>query len=434
MKFKIHRGTKEIGGSCVEIWTDNTRIVMDFGMPLVDENNLPFNSNQTKDLNTTELINQGILPNIPDLFNSENNISLIISHAHQDHYGLIDFINNEIPVHLGKASHKLIDLTNVFTNKKCVIYNPHYFESGKTFKIGDFSITPFLMDHSAFDSYAFQINANGKSLFYSGDFRIHGRKAKAFDWFSKNVKSNIDYLLLEGTTISRTSENFPTETKIESKLVETFKNVKGINLIYASGQNIDRLVSIYRACKRTNKILAIDFYIANVLTELAKLGTSLPFPSDKFPDIKVFFPYRLSKMISNQGNEKLLYRFKNYKITKEEIDSEFEKIVMLVRPSMQSDLEYLKNLGNGMFIYSMWNGYRKEKSTADFITTLTNKGMLEKEIHTSGHADTEGLKRMVDVLKPKNLIPIHTFESDKYAKIFQDTKVIVLKDKEIIEI
>ena len=35
MNFKIHRGTQEIGGSCVEIWTESTRIVVDFGMPLV---------------------------------------------------------------------------------------------------------------------------------------------------------------------------------------------------------------------------------------------------------------------------------------------------------------------------------------------------------------------------------------------------------------
>ena len=36
MKITIHRGTQEIGGSCVEIWTETTRIVVDFGMPLVN--------------------------------------------------------------------------------------------------------------------------------------------------------------------------------------------------------------------------------------------------------------------------------------------------------------------------------------------------------------------------------------------------------------
>jgi ribonuclease J len=28
MKFKIHRGTKEIGGSCVEVRTESTRILL----------------------------------------------------------------------------------------------------------------------------------------------------------------------------------------------------------------------------------------------------------------------------------------------------------------------------------------------------------------------------------------------------------------------
>jgi len=37
MKLIIHRGTHEIGGSCVEIETDKTRILIDFGMPLVGE-------------------------------------------------------------------------------------------------------------------------------------------------------------------------------------------------------------------------------------------------------------------------------------------------------------------------------------------------------------------------------------------------------------
>jgi hypothetical protein len=37
MFFKIHRGTQEIGGICVEIWTDKTRILLDFGIPLVEK-------------------------------------------------------------------------------------------------------------------------------------------------------------------------------------------------------------------------------------------------------------------------------------------------------------------------------------------------------------------------------------------------------------
>ena len=56
MKFKIHRGTKEIGGSCVEVWTESTRILIDFGMPLVDEYGYDFNFYPYKDMTQQELL------------------------------------------------------------------------------------------------------------------------------------------------------------------------------------------------------------------------------------------------------------------------------------------------------------------------------------------------------------------------------------------
>ncbi|EIC23919.1 MBL fold metallo-hydrolase [Thiorhodovibrio frisius] len=433
MNFKIHRGTKEIGGSCVEVWTESTRIIIDFGMPLVNPDRTQFDSRAIKDSSVDELIVKRILPDVDGLYDESGTTALILSHAHQDHFGLINYVNANCQTYLGRATQKLIEITNIFTNQDWTIPNPQHFESGKSFFIGDIEITPYLMDHSAFDAYAFLIKAGGKSLFYSGDFRIHGRKTKAFDWFSYNAEKNIDYLLLEGTTIGRANKNFPTESEIEEEFVDTFKTSKGINLIYTSGQNIDRIVSIYRACKRAGKTFAVDFYIANILKELSEFAT-IPYPSYSFPEIKVFFPYRLSRMISKKGNEKLLYRFKDYKITKEQIGEEFDKTVMIVRPSMLKDLEFIKGLENGIFIYSMWEGYKKEKPTKEFIGFLIKRGMTEKSIHTSGHADREALKRMVEVLSPKNLVPIHTFEGDEYKKIFTGTKVVRISDNETVTI
>ena len=430
LNLKIHRGTNEIGGSCVEIWTDRARVVVDFGMPLVNSDKSPFDIKQLSALSQQELIDKKILPNIQSLYQPNTKTALILSHAHQDHYGLINYLHNTCPVFLGEATHKLIEITNIFTNKNWGIAYPNYFKSGESFYIGDIEIKPYLMDHSAYDAYAFMIKANGKSLFYSGDFRTHGRKAKAFDWFSFNVEKNIDCLLLEGTAITRSDKKFLKETEIEKKFIQTFQQSQGINLIYTSGQNIDRLVSIYKACKRTNKIMAVDFYIATILKEMALFKAKIPYPSSNYPEIKVFFPYSLSRKIANQGNEKLLYQFKNYKITKDEIDNRFKEIVMIVRPSMLKDLKKIENLNNGTFTYSMWMGYKEDKKTKDFINFLKSKGMTENELHTSGHADRVGLKRMADVLKPKEIIPIHTFDRDVYEKIFADTKIEILNDTE----
>jgi ribonuclease J len=435
MKFKIHRGTKEIGGSCVEVWTGKTRIVVDFGLPLVNPDRTSFDSRTLQDKSVNELVRQGILPDINGLYDEsgETETSILLSHAHQDHFGLLRYVQTNCPVYLGKATQKLIEITNIITSQDWEISNTLHFESGTPFIVGDIEITPYLMDHSAFDAYAFLIRAEGKALFYSGDFRIHGRKAKAFDWFRLNVTGKVDFLLLEGTTIGRENGLFPTESEIEEELVNTFKSGSGINLVYASGQNIDRLVSIYRACKRSGKMLAIDFYIANVLKDLSEFAR-LPYPSHSFPDIRVFFPYRLSRMITGQGREKLLYRFRKFKITRDEIDKKSGQIVMLVRPSMRGDLERQNNLEGGTFIYSMWHGYKKEKKTKAFVEYLLGRGMSEIEIHTSGHASRAALRSMVDALNPDCIVPIHTFEADEYEDVFKGRNVLKINDRETVTV
>jgi ribonuclease J len=434
MKFKIHRGTKEIGGSCVEVWTENTRILLDFGMPLVEKDGKEFDFGKYKTLKSSGLVSKGVLPNIEGLYDSSKNLidGVIISHPHQDHYGLTNFINDDVQYYLGEATHKLIELNNLFTPQEIHLENPNYFEKETTFKIGDISITPYWADHSAFDAYSFLVEANGKSLFYSGDFRSHGRKAKAFYWFTHNAPQNVDYLLLEGTTISRDKKPFKTEPEIENELVEVFKQQGKINLIYTSGQNIDRLTSIYRACKRTGKIFIVDVYVAKVLKELS-IYAGIPYPSENFENLKVMFPFFTSRRLKNEGNEKILYEFKKFKITKEEISNQSEKIVMTVRPSMQKDLENIDRIKGGNFIYSMWEGYLQKSGTMKFVDYLTSRKFTLHKIHTSGHADTKTLKKMVEAIKPKNIVPIHTFEGDKYKDIF-NKPIVELKDKETIEI
>ena len=40
-------------------------------------------------------------------------------------------------------------------------------------RLGPFTVTPYLVDHSAFDSYAVLVEVAGRRLFYSGDVRAH---------------------------------------------------------------------------------------------------------------------------------------------------------------------------------------------------------------------------------------------------------------------
>lgn len=90
MQVIVHRGTHEIGGSCVEVCHGDTRIIIDIGMPL---NTPKFNHTNNDDstcVTGQRLHEQGILPNIKGLFPWDNRLptvdALLLSHAHQDHY------------------------------------------------------------------------------------------------------------------------------------------------------------------------------------------------------------------------------------------------------------------------------------------------------------------------------------------------------------
>lgn len=431
MIINIHRGTKEIGGSCVEIWTDKTRIVVDIGMPLVEKDRSEFNFNKYKDLSVESLIKQGILPNINGLYYTSGSSvdGVIISHPHQDHYGLMSFLHPETKYYLGEATHKILELSNMFTKQNNQIKNFLYFEKNKPFQIGDITITPYWADHSAFDSYSFLIEAYGKKIFYTGDFRAHGRKNKAFYWLKHNAPKSVDYMLMEGTQLGREKPNNKTEDEIENELVKLFKKGNKINLIYTSGQNIDRLVSIYRACLQTDRIFVVDVYIATVLKELSMFA-ALPYPSTKYKNIRVLFPYYISKRLANTGKKEMLYRFKNFKITKAEIANLAEKVVMTIRPSMKKDLEHIAGIEGGNVVYSMWEGYLKKRETSEFIDYLKQRHFSIHNIHTSGHADLNTLKEMVSIIKPQYIIPIHTFVGKDYEKYF-DSKIKILDDREV---
>ena len=430
MYFKIHRGTQEIGGSCVEVWTKATRIVLDIGMPLVEKDGTEFDFNKYKNDKVADLIQNKVLPNIKGFYADAKDIvdGVLISHSHIDHYGFSNFLHPNIQYHLGQATHKIIQLTSIFTPQQNIIKHFKYFEKSKSFKIGDIKITPFWMDHSAFDAYGFLIESNGKSIFYSGDFRGHGRKDKAFKWFLHNAPTKVDYLLMEGTQIERRIHKDKTESDIENELIAIFSKSENINLVYASGQNIDRLVSIYRACKRSGKMFVVDVYTATVLKTLSEFA-ALPYPSKAFSDIKVIFPYFLCKRLSNDNNQKILYQFRNQKIAKEEICRDKHNIVMMVRPSMKFDLEHISHIDGGNFIYSLWEGYLKKDYTKNFVDYLKGRHFEVLNIHTSGHADIDTLKKMTDAIKPKCVIPIHTFKGNEYKNHF-DYPVKELEDHE----
>src|ERR1039457_4859374 len=185
MRVRIHRGAHEIGGSCVEIEQDGKRIVLDVGRPL--------DSGLDTDLP---------LPAVPGLASGDPALlGVVVSHAHPDHYGLVAGADPSVPIYMGEAAQRVLAEAAFFTPGGGRFDVAGFLRDSDQFELGPFRVTPYLMDHSAFDAYALLVEAGGQRLLYSGDIRAHGRKAGLFEQFVAAPPGAVDTLLLEGTHV-----------------------------------------------------------------------------------------------------------------------------------------------------------------------------------------------------------------------------------------
>ena len=284
MKACIRRGSKQIGGSCIELEQDGKRLLVDLGLPL------------DAPANTADVIPGGLVLDGTD----ENLLGILISHPHLDHYGLLAHVDKSIPIGLGASARCVLAAAAPFLPGTWPVPSAGWsYESGHRIEIGPFSVTPFLVDHSAYDAYALLIEAGGDRLFYSGDFRGHGRKSALLDRMVASPPKRIDALLVEGSSLTRLplDARFPSETEIEALLLAELNCTEGMALVHTSAQNIDRIVSIFRATRRCGRRVVLDLYAATVLEATGNLNL----PQSDWPDVALYVPELQRRQIKRGG-------------------------------------------------------------------------------------------------------------------------------------
>lgn len=131
MRVCIHRGTKEIGGTCVEIESQGQRVVLDVGLPL-------------------DVYNPADVPLHPIKGFDQPDSSLLgvfISHPHQDHYGLAYRLPPETRFLIGKAAEGILSAAALFGAGGGTFTNVTHLEDRKPITLGPFTLTPYLVDH-----------------------------------------------------------------------------------------------------------------------------------------------------------------------------------------------------------------------------------------------------------------------------------------------
>jgi ribonuclease J len=404
MRVRIHRGTKEIGGTCIELESGGARIVLDLGLPL---NGDPDEA--------------AVYPAIDGLRGKGDLLALVLSHGHIDHFGLAHLAGPDLPVALGAATHRILKAAAPFVPNPYLPTNAIEFSNGVPLEFGPFRIKPHLVDHSAYDAYALEVEAGGQRLFYSGDIRAHGRKGALFEQLIARPPQSVDVMLMEGSSFGRLDPTrvFPEESAVEQRLVDLFQDTAGLSLVAASAQNIDRMVSLYRACKRARRTLIIDLYSAEILR-----ATGNPnIPQSDWPNVAVCVPHYQRVQIKRTARFDLLEQHKSQRIFVEQLKALAPQAAMLFRPAMLNDLDRAECLSGARAIWSQWDGYLKQERGMALLSSLADRNIPIDHAHTSGHASIVDLKRLAEAVAPKVLVPVHTYEPHQFPKHFKDVSL-----------
>ena len=395
LSLTVHRGTRQIGGCCIEIeHPDGSRLILDTGRPL----DAPERAT-------------GLLPASLD---RTRPATVLISHPHQDHWGLVEELPPTWPIWTGASSAKLIAITGDVARRPLTRKLKTWNSRSGPFAIGPFTVTPYLTDHSAFDAYMLLVEGAGKRILYTGDFRRHGRKSVLVDRFMKNPPADIDVLVTEGTNLG-SDKPVKSEKEIEQDFVELFRRTKGRVFVSWSGQNIDRTVSLYRAAKRTGRTLVIDLYTADVLDQIAE-GTRLPRAG--LLNLKVVVTRKLRNYYRKIGREAFIERMVPHGISAKQLVRGHH--VVMVRRSLIADYIRAAVVPTAFdaFNFSMWRGYESKPEITEVLEWFRTGGAAIAYIHTSGHASAADLRAFAAAIRPKLTVPVHGVKWDEEAHGF----------------
>lgn len=339
-----------------------------------------------------------IMPDITYLLeNRQRVVAIVISHGHEDHIGALPYVLRElnVPIYgtrltLGLIQLKLKEFGLLETTK--LIELSHREKK----RIGSFEVEFIHVNHSIPDSAAMAIRTRAGTILYTGDYKfdhtpIDG-KPTDFQRLGQIGSEGVLALLGDSTNAEREGTTL-SERVVSQTIEETFELVTGRIIISTFSTNIHRVQQIFHAAWRTGRKVALaGRSMTNVITVASQLGY-LNIPDGTLVDLRT--------INSLKPNEVVLLM----------TGSQGEPEAALTRIS-RGDHRQIEILPGDTVVLSSMPIPGNERSIGETINqlyrlgaTVLYDGMIDA--HASGHACQEEIKMMINIIRPKFLMPVH---------------------------
>ncbi len=376
-------GVGEVGKNMIAIEYGNEILIADCGLAFPEE-----------DMLGVDLL----IPDITYLRRSGKKVvGYCISHGHEDHIGGLAYILREVnaPVYATPLTRglievklreaRLLDRTKLFT-----------YEDGDTVKLGGFTVEPFHVTHSIPDAVGLAITCGAGTVVYTGDYKfdptpVDGRQsnvARIAELGSRGVL----VLLSDCVNVEREGHT-PSEQVVTDTFDKVFTDAPGRIIIATFASLIARIQQAIRVAEAHGRKVAVA-------------GRSL--------ENNVAMATELGYLRANPGTL----------VSLQELSQEDPRnSVLIVTGSQGEPTSVLNRIANrdhrnvrlqegDTVIISATPIPGNETAVSRIINNLFQQGAnviysAIERVHVSGHAGSDELRLMLNLMKPKYAVPIH---------------------------
>ncbi|MFC1753438.1 RNase J family beta-CASP ribonuclease [Thermoproteota archaeon] len=399
-------GYNEIGKNCTAIKVDDEVVVLDLGLHL--DKYIAYNEDDdVYDFSAKKLMKIGAVPDLSLIKDWIPKTKAILStHAHLDHIGAIPFLSNKFNAPIATTPYACAVLQTILKDDKISLRNEiKPVNPNSNFKISKNITAEFInMTHSVPQTAMIAIHTKYGTIVYANDFKFDSHpvlgKKPNFKRLREIGKKGVLCLIVD-SIYSNSAKKTPSESVAKEMLKDVMlgTNSRGKAVVVTTfASHLARLKSIIEFGKKMNRRIVF-------------LGRSLRKYTIAGEDVKIINFSKNAKIVGFRD-----------KISKElnKIAKNKEKYLVVVTGHQGEPKAVLSRIVNNDFKFKLEAGDHVIFSCTVIPNelNLANRQIIEnklkdngvrifKDIHVSGHCAREDQRDLIDILKPKNIIPAH---------------------------
>lgn len=472
MRITVYGGAGEIGGNLILLEDEGGTVLLDCGISFGAWRRYFHGFHQPSAARGLhDLLVLGLVPPLPGLYRADllppewapwphlpgarpvRPAAILLTHAHQDHCGALPYADPEIPVytsaetalvlrHLQEWGSAHLDGEYRYTRRRVLqhgalrtaqtaregehrqrrlqlppdepweaiapLWNDppgalpwRVAEPLRSTRAGALEVRMFPVDHSIPGAVAFAVRTGAGWVVYTGDLRRHGRQGHLTLAFADAAaRLHPAVLLVEGTGATR--PHSPSEAEVAERLLAAVRGTPGAVVLAFSPRNLDRLLTAHLVAEASGRRLVLTARQADFLRSLRAVRRDLPDP-DGGDRIWVYHrPAGQPDPAAAPVDTAYIRRHP-------------EEFILCFGLADLDELLPLRLPPGGCLIDAGHRPHTPEQAAdrerlqhwAAFLG-LRLLGSPDGGFHASGHLPAAHLLHLVEAIRPRHLVPVHT--------------------------